>query len=82
MGHCAVLVTADAGSGFLLRGGDTIILITFYSAIDGLFQRRPSWKKRQEVVAFTHLLCVLYSFAMGKCTQDENSITSEREGEA
>ena len=50
--------------------------------MDDLFQRQPPWKKLQAVVGFTHLLCVLYSLAMGKCTQDENSITPEREGES
>lgn len=50
--------------------------------MDGMFQRQPPWKKLRELVAFTHLLRALYSLAMGKCTQDENSITQEREGES
>lgn len=38
--------------------------------------------KAPEVAAFIHLLCVLYSLATGKYTEDENSVTPDKEGES
>lgn len=44
----------------LLRGRDGIVWIIFYSTTSSLFQRLSPWKNLQALVAFTHLLCLLY----------------------